>query len=107
MARAFTNDDTLIGITVEGMRIIMILFPLVGSQIVASSFFQAIGKPWISIFLSISRQILFLIPALYILPYFWGFKGVWIALPVADFLASILTVIVLYYVSLRIMLKYK
>ncbi|MDR0606329.1 MAG: MATE family efflux transporter [Bacteroidales bacterium] len=107
MARAFTSDVTLIGITVEGMRIIMILYPLIGSQIVASSFFQAIGKPWISIFLSISRQILFLIPALYIFPYFWGLQGVWVALPVSDFLASILTIIVLYYVTLRIMVKYK
>jgi putative MATE family efflux protein len=107
MARAFTSDDTLIGITVEGMRIIMILFPLIGSQIVASSFFQAIGKPWISIFLSISRQILFLVPALYIFPYFWKLHGVWIALPVSDFLASILTIIVLYYVTLKIMFKYK
>ncbi|MDR1180835.1 MAG: MATE family efflux transporter [Bacteroidales bacterium] len=95
MARAFTNDGTLINITVEGMRIVMILFPLIGSQIVASSFFQAIGKPWVSIFLSISRQVLFLIPALCVFPYIWKLQGVWMALPVADFLAFILTVIVL------------
>jgi putative MATE family efflux protein len=100
MARAFTNNDTLINITVEGMRIIMILYPLIGSQIVSSSFFQAIGKPWVSIFLSISRQVLFLIPALYIFPYLYGLQGVWIALPVADFFAFILTIIVLYRVTL-------
>jgi putative MATE family efflux protein len=98
MARAFTNDVTLIGITIEGMRIIMILYPLIGGQVVASSFFQAIGKPWHSIVLSISRQILFLIPALYIFPHFFGLRGVWVALPVSDFFASILTIIVLYYI---------
>jgi putative MATE family efflux protein len=105
MTRAFTNNDTLIGLTVEGMRIVMILFPLIGSQIVASSFFQAIGKPWISIFLSISRQVLFLIPALYIFPYFFGLQGVWIALPVSDFLAFILTVFVLYKIAVKTIRK--
>jgi putative MATE family efflux protein len=107
MARAFTSDNTLIGITVEGMRIIMIFCPLIGSQIVSSSFFQAIGKPWHSIILSISRQILFLIPALYIFPYFFGLQGVWVALPVADFLAFILNIIVLYYIIVKTMMRGK
>jgi putative MATE family efflux protein len=107
MARAFTNDDTLIGITVEGMRIVMILFPLIGSQIVASSFFQAIGKPWVSIFLSISRQVLFLIPALYIFPYIWQLRGVWITLPAADFFSFVLTTIVLYRMMVKAVSKRK
>jgi putative MATE family efflux protein len=105
MTRAFTNSDALIDLTVEGMRIIMILFPLIGSQIVASSFFQAIGKPWVSIFLSISRQVLFLIPALYIFPYFFELQGVWIALPVSDFLAFILTIFVLYKIAVKTIRK--
>ncbi|MDR0367709.1 MAG: MATE family efflux transporter [Bacteroidales bacterium] len=96
IARSFTNDETLIRLTVEGLRITILLFPLVGSQIVAASFFQAVGKPKISIFLSISRQILFLIPALFLLPNFFGLRGVWIALPISDLIASALTVFVLY-----------
>ena len=97
LARAFTTDNTLIAITVEGLRITVLFFPLVGSQVVASSFFQSVGKPKVSIFLSISRQILFLIPALFILPKFFGLQGVWMALPIADLVASALTIIVLYF----------
>ncbi len=97
MARAFTNDEILIALTVEGLRITVLCFPLIGSQVVTSSFFQAVGKPKISIFLSISRQVLFLIPALFIFPKFFGLEGVWMALPVADLIASVLTIIVLYH----------
>ena len=97
LARAFTNHDKLIELTVVGMRIVSISFPLVGSQVVASSFFQAVGKPKVSIFLSISRQVLFLIPTLIIFPYFFDLKGVWIALPVSDTIASVLTIFVLSY----------
>ncbi len=97
LARAFTNNETLLGLTVEGMRIAIMCFPLIGSQVVASSFFQAVGKPKVSIFLSISRQILFLLPTLLIFPRFFGLQGVWMALPASDFIASILTIIVLYY----------
>ena len=97
IARAFTKDNTLIALTIEGLRITILLFPFVGSQVVASSFFQAVGKPKISIFLSLSRQILFLIPALLILPDYFGLRGVWIALPASDLIASILTISVLYY----------
>jgi putative MATE family efflux protein len=97
IARAFTTNETLINLTVEGMRFVVMIFPLVGAQIVTSSFFQAVGKPKISIFLSLSRQILFLIPTLLVFPRFFGLQGVWMASPVADFIASILTIIVLYY----------
>jgi len=97
IARAFTTDDGLIALTVEGLRITILLFPLVGSQVVASSFFQAVGKPKISIFLSMSRQILFMIPALLMLPGYFGLQGVWIALPASDMIASVLTIFVLYY----------
>lgn len=95
IASAFTNNDELINLAVMGMRLNLMLFPIVGFQIVTASFFQSIGKARFSIFLSLSRQVLFLIPALFILPHFWTLKGVWLAGPVADFASSLLTLIVL------------
>ncbi|HNY14477.1 MAG TPA: MATE family efflux transporter [Bacteroidales bacterium] len=95
IASAFTNNDELINLAVMGMRLNLMLFPIVGFQIVTASFFQSIGKARFSIFLSLSRQVLFLIPALLILPHFWTLKGVWLAGPVADFASSLLTLIVL------------
>ena len=97
LARAFNPDKTLIALTIQGMRIVLITFPIVGSQIVVSSFFQAIGMPKVAIFLSLSRQMIFLIPALFIVPYFFGLQGVWFACPLADTLAFILTMTVLYH----------
>ena len=102
LARCFTSNEQLIALTAQGIRIVLISFPLVGGQIVVSSFFQAIGMPKVAIFLSISRQIIFLIPALFIVPYFWGLDGVWMACPLSDLLAFILTMTVLYYHSKRI-----
>jgi len=102
LARCFTTDKQLIALTVQGMRIVLITFPFVGGQIVVSSFFQAIGKPKAAIFLSLSRQMIFLIPALFIVPRFWGLSGVWAACPIADMLSFILTMGALYYYYRRI-----
>lgn len=95
ISSAFTTNPELIDIATNGMRINMIMFPIVGFQVVTSSFFQSIGKAKISIFLSLTRQVLFLIPALLILPQFFGLNGVWLGSPVADSTASLLTFIVL------------
>ena len=76
------------------MRLALMMFPLVGFQVVTSSFFQSIGRAKISALLSFSRQILFLIPAILILPRFMGLIGVWTALPVADFTATLLAFVV-------------
>ena len=95
IASAFTNNEELLDLAVMGMRLNLLLFPIVGFQIVTASFFQSIGKAKFSIFLSLSRQVLFLIPALFILPHFWQLKGVWLAGPVADFASSLLTLFVL------------
>ena len=97
LAHCFTSDEQLIDLTAQGLRIVLISFPIVGGQIVVSSFFQAIGMPKVSIFLSLSRQMIFLIPALFIVPLFWGLDGVWMACPIADLLAFVLTMAVLYY----------
>jgi len=71
------------------------MFPIVGFQIVTASFFQSIGIAKISIFLSLTRQVIFLIPALLFLPLFFGLKGVWLSGPLADVSSSILTFFVL------------
>jgi putative MATE family efflux protein len=96
IALAFTSDTQLIDLTVTGMRINLLLFPIVGFQMVTTTFFQSIGKAKISIFLSLTRQAIFLIPALLILPRFYGLNGVWASGPVADLLSSVLTLTVLY-----------
>ena len=97
LSRCFTTDKQLIALTTQGIRIVLISFPIVGGQIVVSSFFQAIGMPKVSIFLSLSRQMIFLIPALFVVPYFLGLNGVWMACPIADLLSFVLTMLVLYY----------
>ncbi|MGL4370142.1 MAG: MATE family efflux transporter [Spirochaetota bacterium] len=91
IARAFTSNEELISLTVYGMRATLLMFPIVGFQMVTSNYFQSIGQAKVSIFLSLSRQVIFLIPLLLILPHFFGLKGVWAAMPAADFSASILT----------------
>lgn len=89
----FTNDPALKSLSVDALRISLLVFPLVGSQIVISNFFQSIGKAKISMFLSLTRQVLFLIPALIILPPIFGLDGVWYAMPLSDILSIILTAI--------------
>lgn len=90
IASVFTRDQDLIDIASKGLRIVMIFFPIVGFQMVASTFFQSIGMAGKAIFLSLTRQVLFLLPCLLILPSFFGIKGVWYSMPVADLLASII-----------------
>ena len=102
-ARLFTSDQQLIDISIRGIRLNMIAFPLIGSQAVITNFFQSIGKAKISIFLSLSRQMIFLLPLLIILPPIMGTDGVWIALPVSDAIAFTVTWIFMF----RFMKKFK
>jgi putative MATE family efflux protein len=90
VASAFTSDKDLIDLVVPGLRIVMIFFPIIGFQMVASNFFQSIGMPGKAIFMSLTRQVLFLLPCLLILPAFFGIKGVWYSMPASDLLASII-----------------
>lgn len=89
----FNRSGGLIGVGVPGMKIYLSMLPIVGFQIVSSNFFQAIGRAKISMFLSMTRQVIFLIPLLLILPKIdgLGLTGVWLAGPTADLLASIVT----------------
>lgn len=94
-ARMFTTDPTLIDMSARAIRIMMLVFPFVGYQIVTTNLFQCIGMVKISIFLSLSRQMLFLLPLIGVLPLFWGIGGVWYAMPISDFMATIATVVIM------------
>lgn len=85
----------LIEAAVEGLRTVMLVFPIVGFQIVTSNFFQYIGKPKRAILLSLTRQMLFLVPLLTILPNYLGVKGVWLSMPIADFAATLFAALLL------------
>ena len=86
---AFTTDEQLIADSAYGLRICIATFPIVGFQMVVSTFFQSIGKAFWAAFLSTTRQLLFLVPMLIVLPNIWGLTGVWLSLPCSDFLAAI------------------
>lgn len=86
----FTTDSHLIEIAKQGMQISFSMFAFVSIPMVAGNFFQSIGKAKISIFLSASRQLLFLIPLMLILPQFFGLMGVWLSLPLSDLFAILL-----------------
>lgn len=88
IARIFTKDEKLIQLSVFAIRVDMLVVPVVGLQMVVTNFFQCIGKVKVSIFLSLSRQLLFLLPLLYTLPLFFGVNGVWFSLPISDFIAA-------------------
>lgn len=89
--RAFTTDKQLIEIAARGMRIVVVFYPIIGFQMVTTNFFQSIGHAGKSIFLSLTRQLLFLIPLLIVLPRYWGLEGVWASMPIADLASSVVT----------------
>ena len=93
----FSNADaTLLEIGSSGIRIFLAMLPIIGFQIVSSNYFQAVGKAKIAIFLSLSRQVIVLLPLLIILPRIFDLTGVWMAGPTADFISSLLTGIFLF-----------
>lgn len=92
----FTTDEGLITRAATGFRIVVIFFPIVGFQMVTSNFFQSIGLANKAIFLSLTRQLLFLLPMLVILPLFMGANGIWWSMPISDCLASIVAGVLLY-----------
>lgn len=94
-ARLFTTDETLIDLGIKAIRVVMVCFPVIGFQMVITNFFQCIGKVKISIFLSLSRQLLILLPLLAFLPIIWDIDGVWYSMPVSDFSAAVIAGVVL------------
>ena len=97
IARIFTTDATLIDMAARGLCIDMLVFPVVGSQAVITNFFQSIGKVKVSIWLSLSRQLLLLLPMAYVFPLFWQLDGVWFSMPASDFAAFLFTLPVLWW----------
>ena len=91
----FTTDPELIARSARGLRITVIFFPIIGFQMVTSNFFQSIGMASKAIILSLSRQLLILIPCLLILPLFFQEDGVWYSMPVSDLLASLIALFML------------
>ena len=95
VTRIFTTDLEYITCASRVMRIMCVFMPVIGFQLVTTNFFQSIGKVNRSIFLSLTRQVLMLIPLLVILPKFYGVDGVWSRMPVSDMVAAMLTVVTL------------
>ena len=93
--RMFTTDAELIDISMYGLRVVFAVFPVVGFQMVASNFFLSIGMSKQAIFLSLTRQLIFLIPCLIVLPMWLGALGVWISMPISDLVAAIVTAVLL------------
>lgn len=101
LLRAFTTEQALIDIGVPAMRFMMVMFPLVGFTITNSNFFQSIDKPWIAIVTSLSRQVLFLAPMIYLVPTLFinaggdGLTGVWASMTISDVLGAALAFVLM------------
>ncbi len=101
MARMFTNDASLIEMARPAMRYIMVMFPLIGFTITNSQFFQSIDKPWIAIVTSLSRQVIFLLPMMYLVPLIYmacggiGLHGIWASMTASDVMGAMLAAILL------------
>ena len=91
----FTSDTELTELSVNGLRIMMAAMPIVGYQMIVTNFFQSIGKAKISIFLSLSRQLLFLVPLIGVLPLSFGVNGVWVAMPISDSFSALFALVMM------------
>ena len=92
----FSKDPELIRVGASGMRIYLMMLPIIGFQVAVVGYFQATGKPRKSLFLSLSRQLIFLVPLLWILPRFYDLTGVWLSAPISDLCSAALTALWLY-----------
>lgn len=95
IARMFMTDTAQIAAAVKCLRITTLGFWMVGFQIVSTNFFQSLGMAGKAVFLSLTRQVLFMIPLLLILPHFFGLNGVWSCFPIADVVATIVATLML------------
>lgn len=93
----FNDDAELMAITLDGMQKYFLLFPLLGITYIGVNFIQSTGQSKIALVLSLLRQVIFLIPLVYILPQFMGLDGVWYAQPISDALSATATVIAVFY----------
>ena len=97
IARIFTTDPQLLSLSARGIRLDMLVFPIIASQAVITNFFQCIGKVKISIFLSLTRQLFMLLPLAYLLPLWWQLDGVWYSMPFSDFGSFAMTIPILFW----------
>lgn len=102
----FTDDETLLKLSRDGFRIVLMSYPFIGAAIVIQNFFQSIGKPQLSIFLSMTRQLLFLLPLLLWLPTKWGVDGVWASMAGSDLVSFTVTVVTLLIVQRKLNKKF-
>ncbi|MPQ44828.1 MATE family efflux transporter [Clostridium tarantellae] len=91
----FNKDSALLNISIDGLKIYLCMMPLIGIQIVGSNYFQSIGKAKLSMFLSLLRQVILLIPLILILPKAYGLTGIWLAGAMSDFISTIITIVFL------------
>jgi Na+-driven multidrug efflux pump len=91
----FTIDSNLINITASGLSIYASTFFVVGFHIIVTNYFQSIGRAGVSIFLSLSRQILLLIPFILLFPPIWGLTGAWMAQPVSNIISAAIAIVIL------------
>ena len=102
VVRMFVSEDgtgdatTLIEASARGLRLLVMMLPIVGFNIVSGNFFQHIGKPKRAIILSVSRQLLFIVPLLFLLPPVFDVDGVWYSIPIADFASTVLAAVLLW-----------
>lgn len=98
VSSVFTPDAELVRLSAMGLSITVLMFPLIGFQMVTSNFFQSMGMVSKAIWLSLSRQMLFLLPCIFLLPYLFPespIQGVWASFPVSDLLAAVMAAIML------------
>mgnify|MGYP003293658996 CR=1 FL=1 len=91
----FTHDEELLSLASRGLRLLGLGLPTVGFQMITTNFFQSLGMVRKSVILSLSRQILFLLPALYLMPLWLGDTGIWLSYPISDVLSFLLSAIML------------
>ncbi|EJO5347563.1 MATE family efflux transporter [Clostridium botulinum] len=94
--KIFNSDPKLMEMAIKGLKIDLCMMPVIGFQIVSSNYFQAIGKAKVSVFLSLLRQVIILIPLLLILPKYFGLTGVWMCAPISDIMSSLVTAVFIY-----------
>ena len=96
MIGLFNKDPELMDISTRGIRVYLLMMPIVGISITGTNYIQSIGKAKVAMILSLLRQVIILVPSLIILPRIFGLNGVWMAQPVADFIStSIIAVIMI------------
>lgn len=95
VASLFTNDVNLIAETPNALLYAFLATPVITAQLVGSAYFQAAGKAFPALILTLLKQGIFLIPLVYVMPRFFGLNGVWFSFPIADIMATLITLIVL------------